>query len=63
MSSSNSINNQVQIRHNLLEANNELQKSMERLSTGVRLNSASDNVASTAIALILKQKLKVFRQA
>ena len=58
MSFSNSINNQSQIRHNLLEAKNELQKSMEKLSTGVRLNSASDNVASTAIAFNFETKIK-----
>ena len=47
-------------QRSLMNSSNALQEAMERLSTGQRINSASDDAAGLAISEKLRAKTKIF---
>ena len=53
----------IQAQRNLNKAQNGVQKSLERLSTGMRINSAADDAAGMAISSKLKSQIRGLDQA
>jgi flagellin len=55
--------NSLVSRSNLFNTNNDLSKSMERLSSGLRINGASDDAAGLAIATRMTSQVRGMEQA
>ena len=55
--------NALQIQNNLTNTNNKVSNSLQRLSTGLRINSAKDDAAGYAVANFFKAKISSMRVA